>query len=103
MTTPTNHAIGILSDTGVEVLIHVGLETVSLNGEGFKRHIEEGSRVNLGDVLIDFDIKTIQEKNLSLFSPVVITNSPEFLDIVVAVKENEVIEKSKEEVLIVVN
>lgn len=103
MTTPTNHAIGILSDTGVEILIHVGIDTVSLNGEGFKRFVEEGSRVNLGDSLIDFDIKLIQDKKLSLFSPIVVTNSPNFLDIVVSVKDNAIIEMKQEEILIVVN
>lgn len=103
MTTPTNHAIGILSDTGVEILIHVGIDTVSLNGEGFKRFVEEGSRVNLGDSLIDFDIKMIQDKKLSLFSPIVVTNSPNFLDIVVSVKDNAIIEMKQEEILIVVN
>ncbi|MEG0286228.1 MAG: beta-glucoside-specific PTS transporter subunit IIABC [Vagococcus sp.] len=103
MTTPTNHAIGIVSESGVEVLVHIGIDTVSLNGEGFERLVNEGDVVEAGIPLLTFDKKLIENKGFSLFSPVVITNTPNFLDVVVAVKEETQIEELQEEILIVVS
>lgn len=103
MTTPTNHAIGIVSDTGVEVLVHIGIDTVSLNGEGFERLVDEGEQVELGTPLITFDRDLIKEAGLSLFSPVVVTNTPNYLDVVVATKENKSLVSGENEILIVVN
>ncbi|WP_417900734.1 PTS glucose transporter subunit IIA [Bacillus haimaensis] len=70
----TKHAIGIRSVTGAEILIHVGLETVSMNGEGFEGHVREGDKVKAGDRLISFDLNLINEKAASTITPVVITN-----------------------------
>ena len=103
MTTPTNHAIGIVSDTGVEMLVHVGIDTVSLDGNGFERLVEEGQKVSVGDSLLTFDIEVIKRHQLSLYSPIVITNTPNYLDVVPSVKENERVSRGKEEVLMVVN
>lgn len=82
MLTPNNHAIGITSDTGVELLIHIGLETVSLKGEGFKLKVKKGEKIEIGDELLEFDIDGLKEKDVSLVSPVIVTNTPEYLDII---------------------
>ncbi|WP_019377379.1 PTS system trehalose-specific EIIBC component [Virgibacillus halodenitrificans] len=74
---PTKHAIGILSHTGVEILIHIGLETVALNGEGFEAHVQQGDKVKVGDKLLTFDLSFIKEKAASPITPVIITNSSE--------------------------
>jgi sugar PTS system EIIA component len=70
----TKHAVGIRSNEGVEVLIHVGLETVKLNGEGFEAHVSEGQKVNAGDKLLTFDINYIKENAKSIITPVIFTN-----------------------------
>lgn len=70
----TKHAIGIRSLSGAEILIHVGLETVSLNGEGFEGHVKEGDKVKAGDKLITFNIDLIKEKAADIITPIVITN-----------------------------
>ncbi|MFM0874831.1 PTS glucose transporter subunit IIA, partial [Klebsiella pneumoniae] len=57
---PTKHAIGLVSDSDLELLIHIGLDTVKLNGEGFTLHVEEGQEVKQGDLLINFDLDYIR-------------------------------------------
>ncbi|MEF9959874.1 MAG: PTS glucose transporter subunit IIA [Niameybacter sp.] len=74
---PTNHAIGIETTTGLDLLIHIGIDTVDLKGEGFKRLVEEGDTVKMGDPILEIDIKRIQELGKPLTSPVVITNADE--------------------------
>ncbi|RLQ95190.1 PTS sugar transporter subunit IIA [Falsibacillus albus] len=74
---PTKHAIGIKSPNGVEVLIHIGLETVSMNGEGFETFVSEGDKVKAGDLLVEFSIPLIEEKAESIISPIIITNGDE--------------------------
>ncbi|MEG1704294.1 MAG: PTS glucose transporter subunit IIA [Niameybacter sp.] len=74
---PTNHAIGIETTTGLDLLIHIGIDTVDLKGEGFKRLVEEGDTVKMGDPILKIDIKRIQELGKPLTSPVVITNADE--------------------------
>lgn len=71
---PTKHAIGIKSETGVEILIHVGLETVAMKGEGFEALVEVGNKVTVGTPLLTFDIELIKEKAKSIVTPVIITN-----------------------------
>ena len=71
---PTNHAIGLESKEGLEILIHIGLDTVELQGEGFNRIIEEGQKVKKGDLLMEFDIEKIQVAGKSTITPIVITN-----------------------------
>ena len=71
---PTNHAIGLESKEGLEILIHIGLDTVELQGEGFNRITEEGQKVKKGDLLMEFDIEKIQVAGKSTITPIVITN-----------------------------
>ncbi|MCH1959872.1 beta-glucoside-specific PTS transporter subunit IIABC [Romboutsia hominis] len=71
----TKHAIGLRSEEGVELLIHVGMDTVKMNGVGFNLKIEANSTVKEGDLLLEFDIKEIEKAGYSLVTPVVITNS----------------------------
>lgn len=70
---PTKHAVGIKSSEGLDVLIHIGLETVSLNGEGFEGRVSEGTKVKRGDVLVEFAIEDVKEKAKSMITPVVFT------------------------------
>lgn len=72
---PTRHAVGIASDTGVEVLVHVGLDTVRLKGKGFTAHVHKGETVAVGAPLITFDPQVIEEAGFSLVTPVIVTNS----------------------------
>ncbi|HEM8303442.1 beta-glucoside-specific PTS transporter subunit IIABC [Providencia stuartii] len=78
MVTPSKHAIGITTNDGLDVLIHVGIDTVSLNGEGFTLHVNEKDLVKCGDLLIEFDIENINKHSLSTITPVLITNFDEF-------------------------
>lgn len=78
---PGNHAIGLTSDDGVELLIHVGIDTVTLNGEGFNRFVEQGDRVELGQHLLSFDLNTIKAHHLSSLAMVVVTNTNEYADV----------------------
>ncbi|HHV73250.1 PTS sugar transporter subunit IIA [Thermoanaerobacterium sp. PSU-2] len=70
---PTKHAIGIRSSGGLEILIHIGMDTVEMKGEGFESFVEEGQKVKTGDKLIVFDIDKVKE-NHPIISPVIITN-----------------------------
>ena len=79
---PTLHAIGITSDNGIEVLIHIGMDTVQLEGKYFKALIKQGDHVTCGQEMIHFDMKAIQAEGFCLDTPVVITNTNDFLDIV---------------------
>lgn len=80
----TKHAISIVSEQGVELLIHIGLDTVNLKGENFTTHVKAGDKVKSGDLLIEFDIEKIKEAGYDTITPVVICNTFEFAD----VKEN---------------
>lgn len=70
---PTKHAIGLVSDSGLELLIHIGLDTVKLNGEGFTLHVEEGQEVKQGDLLINFDLGYIRNHAKSDITPIIVT------------------------------
>lgn len=78
----TKHAIGLTDDQGMELLIHVGLETVNLGGTHFEVHISQGDLVKKGDPLITFDLQEIQ-KTHDVITPVLITNADDFSEIVV--------------------
>lgn len=74
----SKHAIGLKSDDGMEVLMHIGLDTVKLNGKHFKSNLKVGDKVSLGDNLIKFDIKAIKKEGYELTTPIIITNAQEF-------------------------
>ncbi len=78
MVFPTNHAIGITSTEGTEILIHVGLDTVNLNGRPFKSLVEADQMVSVGQPLLEIDLDMIKNEGLSTETPVVITNQKEF-------------------------
>lgn len=78
----TKHAIGLKSDDGVEILIHIGLDTVKLNGEHFNTFVKSGDRVKIGDRLVEFDREKIANKGYDLITPIIITNTVEYLDII---------------------
>ena len=71
---PSLHAIGITSDAGIELLIHIGINTVLLNGEGFTAHIKQGDQIKQGQLLVEFDMNKIKEAGYSLETPVLVTN-----------------------------
>lgn len=75
---PTNHAIGIKTDQGAEILIHIGMDTVKLEGKYFSAHTSQGARVEKGQLLIEFDIEKIKATGLPVTTPVVVTNYKDF-------------------------
>lgn len=78
---PTLHAVGITTDAGAEILIHVGMDTVRLDGEGFKAYVSQGDRVKKGQLLIEFDMDFIKEKGYSVQTPMIVTNSADLADV----------------------
>ncbi len=79
---PTKHAVGIKAKNGAELLIHIGLETVSMDGEGFEAHVSEGSKVGIGDPLITYDLELVKEKAKSTITPVILTNGDDMADLI---------------------
>ncbi|SKA95185.1 PTS system IIA component, Glc family [Caloramator quimbayensis] len=77
----TNHAFAVLSDDGAEILVHIGMDTVRLNGEGFTRLIEEGQNIKKGQEIIKIDRKLIESRGYSIVTPVVITNPEKEVEI----------------------
>ncbi|MEB7433696.1 PTS sugar transporter subunit IIA [Staphylococcus pasteuri] len=95
---PTKHAIGLKAENGLELLVHIGLDTVQLDGEGFEVLVDSGDNVKVGDPIIKFDVEYIKNNAKSVISPVIITNSDQaasihFDDVQAAVKgETKVID-----------
>ena len=86
---PSKHAVGITTKDGVELLVHIGLNTVMLNGEGFTAFVKQGDKVVCGQKLLEFDKEFILSKGYSLQSPVLVTNADQFSDIVM--NENQTV------------
>ena len=71
---PTNHAFGIVTEDGLEVLVHIGLDTVELKGKGFKRLMEVGENVTVGEKIIEVDFDFLKSENKDIITPIVFTN-----------------------------
>ncbi|MCT2347218.1 beta-glucoside-specific PTS transporter subunit IIABC [Niallia taxi] len=78
---PTKHAIGITTDSGAEILMHIGMDTVQLGGKFFSTNIKQGDRVEQGQLLIEFDIEKIKEAGYPIVTPVVVTNQDQYKEI----------------------
>ncbi|MGO1593931.1 MAG: glucose PTS transporter subunit IIA [Ancrocorticia sp.] len=78
LTFPTGHAVGLRLDSGVELLIHIGIDTVNLKGEGFEVHVKRGDEVKRGDLLVTFDRAVITNAGYSAITPVLVTNHKKF-------------------------
>ena len=77
----TKHAVSLVSEKGAEVLIHVGLDTVSLKGEHFTTHVENGATVKKGDLLLEFDKEAIAAAGFDTIIPIVICNTDDYKEI----------------------
>lgn len=86
---PTGHAVGMKTDNGAEILMHLGMDTVNLQGKGFETVVEKGQHVKAGDVLVNFDLEGIKKQGYDMTTPVVVTNSKDY-QAVEAVAEGEV-------------
>ena len=75
---PTKHAIGLVSDQGVEMIIHIGIDTVNLKGKGFKSKLSDGDKVKTGQLIMEFDIKVIQKEGYLIETPIGVTNMDSF-------------------------
>lgn len=85
----TKHGIMFTTDQGVEVLIHIGLETVNLKGKYFTRHVNNGAKVKAGELLVEFDMNAIKKEGYDLITPVVVTNMNDYIRAVGMVKSSE--------------
>ncbi|MGE9550107.1 PTS beta-glucoside transporter subunit IIABC [Erwinia amylovora] len=90
----TGHAIGLQAENGVELLIHVGLDTVKLGGEHFTIHVSQDQQVRCGDLLIEFDMTAISQAGYDLTTPVIVSNSDDYLDVLAASRQTEVQENT---------
>ena len=79
---PTGHAYGLKRADGLECLIHIGMDTVRLDGEGFKAFVKQGDTVKKGDKLLEVDINTVKAKGYSLETPVLVTDADQYADVV---------------------
>lgn len=82
MTIDSNHAIGLESDRGTELLIHIGLDTVSLGGKHFNRVVNENDKVKKGDLLIEFDKEAVMAAGFDVITPVIICNTDDYKEVI---------------------
>lgn len=90
---PTKHAVAITTEEGLEILVHIGIDTVNLNGEGFTAHVEQGDKVKKGDLLVSFDAEFVEKNAKSLITPVVITNMHEVESLTVDFSKKKAMEE----------
>jgi len=79
---PTHHAIGITTNDGAEILIHIGMDTVQLEGKHFTAKVAQGEKIKKGQVLVEFDMEAIKAEGYSLITPIIITNTQDYTDII---------------------
>lgn len=90
----TKHAIGLKSEDGVEMLIHIGIDTVNLEGKYFTAYVENGQEIKAGDLLVEFDIEAIKNEGYDIITPVLITNVEEYKDIL-PIKAGKIVESDE--------
>ena len=78
---PTGHAVGLKTSKGTEILIHIGMDTVEMEGKGFTVHVAQGDKVKQGQLLIEFDIDAIKAAGHPIITPVIVTNSASYKEI----------------------
>ena len=78
---PTGHAIGLKTGKGTEILIHIGMDTVEMEGKGFTVHVAQGDKVKKGQLLIEFDIDAIKKAGHPIITPVIVTNSANYKEV----------------------
>lgn len=84
---PSYHALGLTTDQGVELLIHIGMDTVNLRGENFAPKIKQGERVTKGQLLLEFDIEALKDAGYSVVTPIVVSNAKQYLEVIGTDKE----------------
>ena len=77
----THHAVSMVTTEGIELLIHIGLETVALKGEGFEAHVQSGDQVKKGDLLLSMDLEKLKSEGYDIISPVVVCNTDDYADV----------------------
>lgn len=75
---PTGHAVSLIADFGAEILIHVGLETVGLEGKPFTVHVNSGDKVKKGDLMIEVDLEAVKAAGLNTITPILVCNTPDY-------------------------
>ena len=95
---PTGHAVGIVDDNGCEVLIHIGVNTVELEGKYFTKHVNVGDKVKKGQLLVEFDREEIEKAGYNTDTMVIVTNTRDYKNIATA---NEGTVKAGEPILVV--
>lgn len=93
----TNHAFAMTLASGIEILVHIGIDTVGLQGEGFKRIATEGAKVKAGDPIIKIDRDFLLSKGVSLITPILITNMDKIISL--NIETNKVVDHGKDSIL----
>ena len=91
--TDTNHAIGLHSDDGVDILIHIGLDTVNLGGKGFTAFVSQGDKISKGQKLIGFAVSLIKDAGYDITTPVVVTNDADYSSITITYEGQSITSK----------
>lgn len=78
----TKHAVSIKSDNGTELILHIGLDTVKLNGQYYKAHVKQGDRVKAGDLMMEVELDKVKEAGYDVTTPVIICNTPDYPNMV---------------------
>ena len=89
----TKHAIGLHSDDGVDILIHIGLDTVNLGGKGFTAFVSQGDKISKGQKLIGFDVSLIKDAGYDITTPVVVTNAADYSSITITYEGQSITSK----------